>query len=146
MESKGQQTQLPPLCANGCGFYGTVLNPYCSKCSQLLGIPVPSSSSSSSSSNNVSDVEEVKTESVDISAESSTLVAELPVKKDDRCGQCNKKLRLALRMPCKCGGTYCREHLLASEHGCPFDHRSAAQKNLAVNNPVVKADRVKDRL
>jgi hypothetical protein len=148
MDSKS--SDLPPLCINNCGFFGSAQwGNYCSVCAKKLGID-PSKIKAPPAGESSSGVSEAVVVSSPDGSSVVAMVAEdvpaKPPKKEDRCAQCNKKLRLALRFPCKCGDTFCREHLIPTEHACPFDHKSSAKSKLAESNPVVKSDRITDRV
>jgi predicted nucleic acid binding AN1-type Zn finger protein len=50
-------------------------------------------------------------------------------KKSNRCACCNKKLGL-MEYICKCEKRYCISHLQPQEHGCTFDYRKEASKEI----------------
>lgn len=58
--------------------------------------------------------------------------------KSNRCAHCRKKVGY-LGLKCKCGHTYCSEHIVAESHNCTFDFKKAARELLAKQNPKVQA-------
>ena len=50
-------------------------------------------------------------------------------KKSNRCTCCNKKLGL-MEYICKCEKRFCISHLQPQEHGCTFDYRKEASKEI----------------
>ena len=50
-------------------------------------------------------------------------------KKSNRCSCCNKKLGL-MEYICKCEKRFCISHLQPQEHGCTFDYRKEASKEI----------------
>jgi len=54
-----------------------------------------------------------------------------------KCLTCKKKLKLvvAIKGKCRCGNTYCGEHI--QTHKCSFDYKSLQQKKLVQENPVI---------
>ena len=50
-------------------------------------------------------------------------------KKSNRCACCNKKLGL-MEYICKCEKRFCISHLQPQEHGCTFDYRKEASKEI----------------
>lgn len=123
----------PVLCANGCGFYGTVENRnLCSKC--------------------YTDFLERKLVKSDKPLGDSTLpnspttvtVPSSCVK--NRCESCNKRLRLTSGFRCRCGGVFCGKHRYAEEHSCQADYKTKDRDLLAKRNPVCKADKLEHRI
>ncbi|AYV81207.1 MAG: putative zinc finger A20 and AN1 domain-containing stress-associated protein 8 [Harvfovirus sp.] len=62
-----------------------------------------------------------------------------------RCNSCNKKLSMNF-FDCKCGKMYCSEHRYPDVHSCPIDYKKLGRELLEKNNPVVSADKLKDRI
>jgi predicted nucleic acid binding AN1-type Zn finger protein len=50
-------------------------------------------------------------------------------KQSNRCSQCNKKLGI-MEYICKCEKRFCISHLQPQEHGCTFDYRKEASKEI----------------
>ncbi|CAN6231895.1 unnamed protein product [Urochloa humidicola] len=138
------------LCENNCGFFG---NPatldLCSKCFRDLQQPAavaaapappafqPPSASSAAAS------------------EAAAAVAETPAavaapasgsrQAGGRCASCRKRVGLT-GFPCRCGATFCGAHRYPERHACAFDFRAAGRDAIARANPVVKGDKLKDKL
>ena len=58
-----------------------------------------------------------------------------------RCVSCRRKLGL-LGFLCRCGGQFCSLHRHSSEHQCGFDWRELGRREVARNNPLVRAQKV----
>ena len=50
------------------------------------------------------------------------------VKKKVKCGTCKAK---GILLACKCGASFCVNHLTATEHGCTFNYRESANTVLS---------------
>lgn len=61
-----------------------------------------------------------------------------------RCGipECNKKLRLAEQIECKCSLFLCIRHRFTADHNCTFDYKKEQKNKLIIDNPKVVADKV----
>jgi hypothetical protein len=55
---------------------------------------------------------------------------------------CKKKLRLAQRIECKCGGLFCPLHRAICDHNCTFDYLTENKKKLERKNPKIQAAKV----
>ncbi|XVE62360.1 hypothetical protein DITRI_Ditri06bG0112100 [Diplodiscus trichospermus] len=117
-------TTPPPLCANGCGFYG-------SSKAEVSNSPKGSSPSSAAP-----DVPSVSVDSTSVFS---------PSKLNNRCESCNKKLGL-MGFTCRCGKVFCQLHRYPSEHSCKYDFKKADRQVLAKQNPVIKGDKMKSRM
>ncbi|KAM5557776.1 putative zinc finger A20 and AN1 domain-containing stress-associated protein 8 [Rosa sericea] len=141
-----------PLCARGCGFFGTLANKnMCSKCytdylkEQLLAKPTAEPAV-------VSSVEKNLDVAVSASQSSSTTTTS----DQQPCGvtknwcqsySCKKKVSLVqVVLKCSCGGVYCPEHRLAEKHSCSVDYKRPGGELLAKQNPVCKGDKLKQRV
>lgn len=59
-----------------------------------------------------------------------------------RCAYCRKRLNIATVHSCRCGGRYCAPHRYAEVHGCRHDYKSEALRQLARDNPTVRAPKL----
>jgi len=57
-----------------------------------------------------------------------------------KCNICLKKL--IIPMNCKCTGQYCMKHRDPEMHGCVFDFKEAAKKEIEEKNPKVVVSKV----
>ena len=58
-----------------------------------------------------------------------------------KCWSCTKKTGL-LGYDCKCGFVFCKKHRLPETHACEFDYISHGKQVLAMNNPVIKTEKL----
>lgn len=63
----------------------------------------------------------------------------------NKCWECSKKVGI-VRVPCKCSFVYCPKHRHAEDHNCSFDFLAENQQRLIKNNPMIKADKMEDRM
>ena len=64
-----------------------------------------------------------------VNQSSSQVMKSKQAKQCNRCACCNKKLGL-IEYTCKCEKRYCISHLQPQEHGCTFDYRKEASKEI----------------
>ena len=58
-----------------------------------------------------------------------------------RCFTCNKKIKSALPLSCKCEKYFCKLHKYP-EHKCPFDYIKEHQEKLKLNNPKITPEKI----
>lgn len=73
---------------------------------------------------------------------SSSSSGGLPQRKK-RCDAegCKKRVGV-MGFVCRCGGVFCDGHRYPEVHGCEFDHKSSERRKIAVENPVVRGDKL----
>ncbi|OAY59253.1 hypothetical protein MANES_01G017400v8 [Manihot esculenta] len=135
MESQHME---PSLCANGCGFYGSVQNAnLCSKCHK-----------------------QYQKQQHQAIYKSPSLMARLPLdaetvagstdqtasnRRTNLCSSCNKGLGL-MGFSCRCGNVFCRSHRHPEDHACSVDFKGLGRQLLIKQNPLCKADKLQDRI
>ncbi|XP_024184059.1 putative zinc finger A20 and AN1 domain-containing stress-associated protein 8 [Rosa chinensis] len=157
-----QNNMDPPLCAKGCGFYGSLENKnMCSKCyvdylkqeliaqsvmafevlkNSVTTTPTPLPNSSSLLDDHPSPTVTVSgTNGLNSTGSTTTTTTRI------RCPCCNKKLGL-LGFHCYCGGVFCGEHRYPEKHSCGVDLKTAGREVLAKQNPLCKGDKMQHRI
>eukprot|EP00257_Ricinus_communis_P020027 XP_015579171.1 putative zinc finger A20 and AN1 domain-containing stress-associated protein 8 [Ricinus communis] len=140
----------PPSCARGCGFFGSAENRnMCSKCytdylkqeiiAKTNSAPEPSPASNSLS-NKIATCINIK----EAAAEEEETAKSVPVAKN-RCESCNKKVGVT-GFACRCGKVLCGTHRYPKEHCCTFDFKRADRDLLVKQNPLVKGNKMDNRL
>eukprot|EP00127_Corallochytrium_limacisporum_P004810 Clim_evm2s181 gene=Clim_evmTU2s181 len=63
-------------------------------------------------------------------------------KNPNRCQCCNKKVSLATRFSCRCGGNFCGRHRYAEQHSCTYDYKTNGRMQLRETNPQVVPEKL----
>lgn len=142
--------EVPILCANKCGFFGTAMNNnLCSKCSKDFAMKhksmvsfsntevekpniVPSSSVQIDHTEGSSKVDRPSEPEI-VDDRSKGLLKKQPA---NRCIQCQKRIGL-IGFKCRCGGDFCSLHRYSEAHDCSFDYKAIGRVVLAKENPIV---------
>jgi len=70
-------------------------------------------------------------------------VNEKPKQEDQtKCWTCKRKVGLTAGFKCKCSYIFCSKHRYPGDHVCDYDFKAEARKDIAKNNPVVKAAKI----
>ncbi|KAJ4830937.1 hypothetical protein Tsubulata_019826 [Turnera subulata] len=124
----------PPICAAGCGFYGSAENRnLCSKCyknyllKELIPKPSPAPPDKTTAESDASSAEKITPAIIPAAAASGC---------KNKCQGCNKKLGLT-GFTCRCG-----THRYPKDHSCSFDFKAFDRDILTKQNPLVKANKL----
>ncbi|KAK3142120.1 hypothetical protein QOZ80_4BG0342490 [Eleusine coracana subsp. coracana] len=165
-------SSAPSPCVKGCGFFGSpVTMNMCSVCftkhlhdHDTAPAPTPIEASKVEEA---LDVMEEKT-SADVDADpapSAAALTDAEIKKmqdrdwrercrkakendyyKNRCAECFKKMGLAMRFECRCGKVCCLGHRNSEAHHCSFNYQRAGVISIIRDNPIVQADKLRDRI
>ncbi|XP_074317982.1 putative zinc finger A20 and AN1 domain-containing stress-associated protein 8 [Silene latifolia] len=136
----------PPLCANGCGFYGNpTQHNLCSKCYKdslkQAALQQEQTRTTRTNNNNKDDI----VTKVGVESGSET---QMNKKMKKRCGCCKKRVGLT-GFECRCGEVYCGSHRYPELHSCPFDFKGLELESLSktlFSAAECKADKLHYRL
>ncbi|PUZ54619.1 hypothetical protein GQ55_5G146300 [Panicum hallii var. hallii] len=156
---QSQESAAPAakLCAAGCGFFGSpATQDMCSVCyKKHHGIAAATASGTAARS--ACEPAAAPAASVSL-APAEGAIAEAAVSfssaatpeaarkaQPNRCAACCKKVGLT-GFVCRCGKTFCGRHRYAEEHGCAFDFKGAGRDTIARANPLIKGDKLPDKI
>ncbi|KAL5744412.1 hypothetical protein ACOSQ2_027528 [Xanthoceras sorbifolium] len=152
MDLSSSNVTRRPLCVNGCGFYGSEeTKNMCSNCyNHFLKTQLIDKITNELDRLSLSDP---KPSNVSITPSSDSLVFEVDSGSNtqnssrlkNRCNNCNKKVGL-MGYKCRCGDLFCAKHRYATEHSCPFDYKKFDREILIKENPLIKVDKLAERI
>ncbi|KAJ4842710.1 hypothetical protein Tsubulata_017889 [Turnera subulata] len=156
MNSGDNSSSTPPLCARGCGFYGsTETRSMCSKCyndylkQELIAkssTNILASTPAAAANYQVSPTPSITADFAEkASIDNITPPPPPAINIKNRCEGCNKKVGLT-GFACRCGKVFCGKHRYPKEHSCTFDFKALDRVLLVKQNPLVQADKLDARV